>query len=373
MAERFNRTLLKILGTLKEDQKADWKSYIGPLVQAYNATKHDSTGYSPHFLFFGWHPRISVDAYLGTDPNLDGVDNPASYVTKLQERMEYAYKVAGTNSSKRASLNKGHYDRKVRDNKLEVGDMVLVRKVGFKGRHKLADKWEREPYVIVGIPDQNVPVYQVQLESTKGPIRTLHRNFILPFVSVPEQDEQPAKPPKQRRIKTRAAAKLTDSDSESSSSSSEDDSNGMFIQPYATTGQGANLDQNQRSSAVPNPVNISDSSSSNDAQVSDTIQEIPEEAVTLLDTSRLDASQIPDQGPGNSQIAGSQESSHQSLNAGNSIDFELLGNSLGPAVDVGNIPQVPVGLPQRPVRNRRPPDRYGQWVLPQYASRIYFV
>ncbi|XP_060063856.1 uncharacterized protein LOC132544297 [Ylistrum balloti] len=58
--ERFNRILLSMLGTLEHGQKADWKSYVVPLVQAYNATKNDSTGYSPHFLMFGWHPRLQM-------------------------------------------------------------------------------------------------------------------------------------------------------------------------------------------------------------------------------------------------------------------------------------------------------------------------
>ncbi|MEW8338814.1 MAG: integrase core domain-containing protein [Candidatus Thiodiazotropha taylori] len=49
MTERFNRTLLNMLGTLKDHQKQDWKSYVAPLVQSYNATRHDNTGYSPFF------------------------------------------------------------------------------------------------------------------------------------------------------------------------------------------------------------------------------------------------------------------------------------------------------------------------------------
>ena len=367
-AERFNRTLLKMLGTLEEDQKADWKTYIGPLVQAYNATKHDSTGYSPHFLFFGWHPRISVDSYLGTDPNSNGTENPASYITKLQERMEYAYKVASNNSSKRASVNKDNYDKKVKENKLEVGDIVLVRKVGLKGRHKLADKWEREPYVIVGIPDQNVPVYQVQLESTKGPIRTLHRNFILPFVSIPAQDEPSSKPTKQRRIKTRAAAKTTDSDSESSSSSSEDDRYEILVQPYKTTRQGANLDYNQSSSSVPN--NKTSDSLSN-FQVDQGTQEMSDVVEIIPNTSRHDASPVPDQGLRDSLSVSNR--SPQQPNIENSINFELLGNSPGPAIDAESIQNEPVVLPPRPARTRRPPDRYGQWVMPHIATNVYYV
>ena len=49
MVERFNQTLLNMLGTLEEHQKQDWKSFVAPLVHAYNATRHDSTGFSPYF------------------------------------------------------------------------------------------------------------------------------------------------------------------------------------------------------------------------------------------------------------------------------------------------------------------------------------
>ena len=65
MVERFNQTLLNMLGTLENHKKEDWKSYVAPLVHSYNATKHPSTGFSPYFLMFGRHPRLAIDAYLG--------------------------------------------------------------------------------------------------------------------------------------------------------------------------------------------------------------------------------------------------------------------------------------------------------------------
>ena len=53
MVERFNKTLLNMLGTLQEDQKSDWKSHVSTLTHAYNAAMHDSTGFSPYYLLYG--------------------------------------------------------------------------------------------------------------------------------------------------------------------------------------------------------------------------------------------------------------------------------------------------------------------------------
>ena len=61
--ERLNQTLLQMLSTSDKEQKQDCRIYVLPVVQAYNATKQDKTGFSPHYLMFGRHPQLDVDAY----------------------------------------------------------------------------------------------------------------------------------------------------------------------------------------------------------------------------------------------------------------------------------------------------------------------
>jgi len=63
--ERFNRTLLGMLGTLEHGNKLDWKSHVGSLVHAYNSTRHETTGYTPYELMFGRKPRLALDVMLG--------------------------------------------------------------------------------------------------------------------------------------------------------------------------------------------------------------------------------------------------------------------------------------------------------------------
>ncbi|KAL5011209.1 hypothetical protein ScPMuIL_011709, partial [Solemya velum] len=181
MTERFNQSLISMLGTLENHQKADWRSYVAPLVHAYNATRHDTTGYSPHYLMFGWHPRLAVDAFLGIPSPEKQTSSREGYVKKLKKRLDFAYKVARSHAEKQTARYKKNYDRKVRESILEVGDRVLVRNVGLKGKQKLADKWAKDPHVVIAIPIDDIPVYEVQKELGNGPVRTVHRNMLLPF------------------------------------------------------------------------------------------------------------------------------------------------------------------------------------------------
>ena len=130
--ERFNRTLLGMLGTLDGEKKNDWPEYVAPLVHAYNCTKHSSTGYSPYFLMFGRCPRLPIDV---------GEQHPQQGSTATGGILP--------------------------------GNSVLVRNLSSRGKNKLKDRWEDSPYqVLRKVGD--LPVYVVRQEGT-GKERTLHQ------------------------------------------------------------------------------------------------------------------------------------------------------------------------------------------------------
>ena len=54
-----------MMGTLSDEQKKDWKTYISSLVHAYNCTRQETTGQSPYFLMFGREPNLPVDLAFG--------------------------------------------------------------------------------------------------------------------------------------------------------------------------------------------------------------------------------------------------------------------------------------------------------------------
>ena len=109
----------------------------------------------------------------------------------------------------------------------------------------------------------------------------------------------------------------------------------------------------------------------NNFQVDQGTQEMSDVVEIIPNTSRHDASLVPDQGLRDSLSVSNR--SPQQPNIENSINFELLGNSPGPAIDAESIQNEPVVLPPRPARTRRPPDRYGQWVMPHIATNVYYV
>ena len=151
------------------------------MTHAYNCTKHASTTYSPYFLMFGGHPRLPIDVEFGI-PKHDCGDNSSKsrYVQKLRRRLNYAFKKASKYSDQQAQKYKSSYDRRIRGPQLQEKDIVSVKIVAHKDRHKLQDKWKPEEYVVIEQPIAGTPVYKIQ-PVNGGNIRTLHRNLLLPL------------------------------------------------------------------------------------------------------------------------------------------------------------------------------------------------
>ncbi len=145
--ERFNRTLLQMLGTLENKKKSSWKEYVKPLVHAYNCTRNEVTGYTPYELMYGRQPRLPVDLAFGLPVN-GSTKSHSQYVRDLKEGLRESYEIAIKNAARVAQRNKRRFDRHVVVSTLDVGDRVLVRNLRLRGKNKLADKWEPDVYLV---------------------------------------------------------------------------------------------------------------------------------------------------------------------------------------------------------------------------------
>ena len=181
--ECFNSTLISMIGTLPPDTKRNWQAQRATLVHGYNCTKSSATGYKPYTLIFGWEPLLPIDIEFRVQtPDITAVMTH-KYVEKLRNKMKWAFKKATEISLKESARQKRYYNKKIKCSQLKTGDLVLVHQKGFKGKHKIQDKWENIPYKVVKQKSPNLPILLVENIENPTKTRVLHRNMLFPLLT----------------------------------------------------------------------------------------------------------------------------------------------------------------------------------------------
>ena len=147
-SERFNSTLINMIRTLEQKDKVKLTKHLNTLCSAYNSTLHSSTGFSPYWLMMGRKPRLAVDLNMGTNLPEHGPSSSFKYIQGLERRLQWSHKLVQKQMEKMANKAKKYYDRSVRCSKLDPGDLILVKRFGFKGKHKIQDRWENQVYEV---------------------------------------------------------------------------------------------------------------------------------------------------------------------------------------------------------------------------------
>ena len=127
---------------------------------------------------YGRHPLLPIDIKFGVFVHELSEVVTYKYVQNLKKRLENAFQKANAFCEKEAVRSKQHFNRTAKCSKLLPGDLVLVRRKGFTLKHKIADKWESEPYEIVSQCFDGLPVYTVMRNDRE---RTLHHNMLFPL------------------------------------------------------------------------------------------------------------------------------------------------------------------------------------------------
>lgn len=148
---------------LTDREKERWKDHLLQMIPEYNCTRHESTGYSPHYLLYGRHPRLLIELLFGLMGNTES-ETHKGYAEKWLKRMTEAYKIANKTSLSSSTKNKSYYDQRVRGVVLKPGDRVLVRNLGERGGPgKLRSYWEKKIDVVKEQVSDN-PVYVIYPE-----------------------------------------------------------------------------------------------------------------------------------------------------------------------------------------------------------------
>jgi len=341
--ERMNRTLLNMLRTLNDSGKQDWKAHVNRLLHAYNTTPHSSTGYSPYYLLFGRKPTLPVDALL---PNRRVEPKSMNALSELQE----THKTAKENNDRARRRQKKGYDINVRGGALEVGDHVLVKKLAFKGTHKLEDKWEQDAYTVVEKANPEIPVYKV--ESEDGKQRTLHRNHLQPlYIASPCENATSSSKPRKAKspVTSNKSAFPTEVENLDDSDSERFDNELQLTQKH-----GHPITINQEGGTP---------TASEGEETEDTASELVQnhnesqhvENAHIEDSESTSGSEHID----NTDESESEHGHEQSL----SEDEEHISSNTS-EID------SPPALPRRSTRLRRPPDRYGLAISHQQTVQV---
>lgn len=190
--ERMNQTLLNMLGTLKTDEKANWKKHLLTVQYAYNSSIHSATGFSPFYLMFGRHPRLVGDIALGLNPQ-NGSKNTT--IQDVKRSMESAFEQSRQTIEENNDRNEMYYNDKHKlSEPLNIGDIVVKKKLIRSS--KIDNRWDNDLYRVVS-ETTDIPVYEIENVITKRREKQ-HRNHLLPLFGPVIVNVEPPKPPKKR-------------------------------------------------------------------------------------------------------------------------------------------------------------------------------
>ena len=103
--EKFNQTLLNMIGTLDPTDKARWQQWVPTLTHAYNCTRCESTGFSPYYLMYGCLLRLPIDIeYEVTQSELLDKSRQ-SYARKSRACLNWAFKNYKRYQQKRITMS----------------------------------------------------------------------------------------------------------------------------------------------------------------------------------------------------------------------------------------------------------------------------
>ena len=186
LVERSHQMIMHMIGKLGEDKKLDWLSHLAEIAHAYNVTQSTVTRYSPHYLMFGWWPRLLVNFVFPTVGSNEAPMREAStrsvdvYVASVRDWLRSALWEAQAQLTTEACQQKWYYDSKIGAMNLKHGDLVLVKADAWKGKRKIKDRWDEETWEVSWQIMAGVPSYKVT--NQHGQSWVLHQNWLLLIV-----------------------------------------------------------------------------------------------------------------------------------------------------------------------------------------------
>jgi len=202
LTERFNRTLINILGKLTQQHKGHpWDELLSSALLAYRTTPHSTTGYTPFFLMYGREAVLPLEHIYPTHHfNLSGPTDTEEWILQRLKVLNGKLQDAQAQAQRRITLAqhsyKERYDRTHKAKpqaQYKIGDQVLKARVELSpsSANKLEPKMIG-PYYIHEVGASGI--YKLRLPSGRILNKFIHGNHLKlylppikpqPFVLIP--------------------------------------------------------------------------------------------------------------------------------------------------------------------------------------------
>jgi hypothetical protein len=141
MTERFNKTVVEMVRKYIDDGFENWEEVLGPMASAYRNSVHSSTMESSYFLITARDPSMVIDRFLIPEKELI---TPQDYKSQTMKRLREGFNLVKRNLLDARRQQKNQYDRRDKEEKLEIGDCVLldVRKTKLGTSKKLNPRYQ---------------------------------------------------------------------------------------------------------------------------------------------------------------------------------------------------------------------------------------
>jgi len=167
--ERSHRTLGEYLRHFVDKDQMNWDTFIPYAMFVFNSSEHRSTGKQPYELMYGRTINMPNSLMKPPEPRYNYED----YHLELKQKLQLSHQIARDRLLEQKQKTKEHYDQKLNEITVHVGDRVLLKNSARKG--KLSPKW-LGPYEVIEIRANE----NVTLQKDRKRV-TVHKNLIRVF------------------------------------------------------------------------------------------------------------------------------------------------------------------------------------------------
>ena len=179
LVERFNRTLANMLSSYTNAQQTDWDVHIPSCLFAYRSAPHASTGETPFYLMYLRNHGMPEDLKW-IKPQSQYLDVP-DYKILMLERLEKAWTKAGLAMRYNQETMKEAYDRKTKDHKFDVGDLVMIHQpLATKGLSNKLQRPFKGPYRVLQVTQTNLLLKNNENKKAKPKVIHVNRCKLAP-------------------------------------------------------------------------------------------------------------------------------------------------------------------------------------------------